>query len=78
MKKVQLKKVFRVMLIEQPRLRKSIAADLMLHEQTIARWAKHNNESLTDKPFLNAFRKHTKATVELTEEVDINESEMVK
>lgn len=78
MKRLQLRKEFRLMLQDQPQLRYGIARDLMINQVTIIRWATGNSHKLTGEAFLNSFRKHTKATVELTEEVDITEPHLAE
>jgi hypothetical protein len=80
MKRTELKKVFRIMLLEQPALRHSLSRELPFnpHEITIKRWAKNNSPCLTDKAFLDCFKKHTKATVELTEDINITETHLAE
>ena len=65
--KMQLKLIYRVMLKEQPLLRYKIASDMMINERTIFNWAQHNSPKLTAPSFIDSLKKHTKASVDLTE-----------
>ena len=73
----ELKKAFRVMLMEQSLLRYKIAGDLMISEVTINRWAKNNNPKLCSDAFLSSLKKHAKITVQMTEDVPVSEPELI-
>lgn len=73
----ELKKAFRVMLMEQSLLRYKIASDLMINEVTINRWAKNNSPKLCSEAFISSMKKHASIVVEMTEDVLISEPELV-
>jgi len=72
MKRSQLKKEYRDLLVESYSIRCAIGLDIMAHHQTIARWARGNNQKLTSSHFLSSLRKHAGIdnSVELTEQVE--------
>ena len=78
MKRNELRKQYRELLAGDYSLRCAIGLDIMVHQQTIQRWAVNNNPKLTSTHFLSAFRKHANIdnSAELTEQVEINQSSL--
>lgn len=73
MKRLELKKEYRIILTETHHLRQLIGADIMAHQETIRRWSINNSPKLTTDFFIDSFKKHANIgnNVDITELVDI-------
>lgn len=58
MKRIELQKQYRNILASNHHLRCLVGTDLMVHQQTIQRWANNNSPKLVTDFFIDSFKKH--------------------